>query len=88
MMGVLGLFIASIVNMFMASSMLHWLVSVLGVAIFTGLTAFEVQNIKQTYSENWGVEANNKLAVIGALSLYINFINAFQFLLSLIGDRR
>ena len=87
-MGVIGLFIASVVNMFMASSMLHWIVSVLGVAIFTGLTAYEVQTIKQTYDEGWGTEANSKLAVIGALGLYLNFINAFQFLLSLIGDRR
>lgn len=88
LMGVLGLFIASVVNLFLQASMLHWIVSVLGVAIFTGLTAFDVQNIKQTYSEGWGREANDKLAVFGALSLYLNFINAFQFLLSLMGDRR
>ena len=88
LMGVLGLFIASLVNIFMASSMLHWVVSVAGVGIFTGLTAYDTQNIKQNYSAHWGEEANNKLAVIGALSLYMNFINAFQFLLSLMGDRR
>lgn len=88
MMGLLGLFIASIVNLFMASSMLHWMVSIVGVAIFTGLTAYDVQNIKHTYSASWGDEANNKLAVMGALGLYLNFINAFQFLLSLIGERR
>lgn len=88
MMGVLGLFIASLVNLFMASSMLQWMVSVAGVVIFTGLTAYDVQNIKYNYSSNWGNEANNKLAVMGALQLYLNFINAFQFLLSLIGDRR
>lgn len=87
-MGMIGLMIASIVNIFMASSMLHWIVSILGVGIFTGLTAFEVQNIKQTYAESWGEESNQKLAVVGALGLYLNFINAFQFLLSLIGDRR
>lgn len=88
MMGVLGVFIASIVNLFMQSSGLQWIVSIAGVAIFTGLTAYDVQNIKQNYSAHYGDESNNKLAVIGALSLYMNFINAFQFLLSLMGDRR
>lgn len=88
MMGVLGLFIASIVNLFMQSDMMQWIVSVAGVAIFTGLTAYDVQNIKHNYDESWGHEANQKLAVMGALGLYMNFINAFQFLLSLIGDRR
>ncbi len=88
MMGVLGLFIAMIVNLFMGSSMLQWIVSVAGVVIFTGLTAYDVQNIKRDYNAGWGQETNNKLAVMGALQLYLNFINAFQFLLSLIGDRR
>lgn len=88
MMGVLGLFIASLVNLFMGSDMLQWVVSVAGVAIFTGLTAYDTQNIKHNYSASWGTEANNKLAVMGALQLYLNFINAFQFLLSLMGDRR
>lgn len=87
-MGVMGLFIAMIVNLFLGSSMLQWIVSVVGVVIFTGLAAYDVQNIKQTYSAGWGQETNNKLAVMGALRLYINFINAFQFLLSLTGDRR
>lgn len=88
LMGVMGLFIASIVNLFMQSSGLQWIVSIIGVGVFTGLTAYDVQNIKRNYSEGWGSEANNKLAVIGALGLYMNFINAFQFLLSLMGDRR
>ncbi|MFA6279963.1 MAG: Bax inhibitor-1/YccA family protein [Bdellovibrionales bacterium] len=88
MMGVMGLFIAMLVNLFIGSSMMQWIVSVAGVVIFTGLTAYDTQRIKQTYNASWGDEANNKLAVIGALSLYINFINAFQFLLSLTGDRR
>ncbi len=87
-MGVVGLLIASLVNLFMGSAMLQWIVSVLGVAIFTGLTAYDVQNIKQMYAEGWGTEANNKMAVLGSLRLYLNFINAFQFLLSLMGDRR
>ncbi|NTU77406.1 MAG: Bax inhibitor-1/YccA family protein [Alphaproteobacteria bacterium] len=88
MMGVVGLMIASLVNLFVASSMLQWIVSVVGVLIFTGLTAYDVQNIKQTYDEGWGREANNKLAVFGALRLYLDFINAFQFILSLTGGRR
>jgi len=88
MMGVMGLFIAIAVNLFLASSMLQWIVSVLGVGIFTGLTAFDVQRIKQTYAESAGSEANDKLAVFGALSLYLNFINAFQFLLNLTGNSR
>jgi uncharacterized protein len=88
MMGVFGLFIAMLVNLFLQSSGLQWVTSILGVAIFTGLTAFDVQRIKQTYAESWGDEANNKLAVFGALQLYLNFINAFQFLLQLTGTVR
>ncbi len=88
MMGVMGLFIASLINMFIGASSLQWVVSVLGVGIFTGLTAYDVQRIKSLYVESWGADANTKLAVIGALGLYLNFINAFQFLLSLMGNRR
>jgi len=88
LMGLMGLLIASVVNMFMMSSGLQWVVSVMGVIIFTGLTAYDVQRIKQTYAAGWGTEANNKMAVISALGLYLNFINAFQFILSLTGDRR
>lgn len=88
MMGVLGLVIAGIVNIFMHSAMLQWVSSVLGVAIFTGLTAFDVQRIKQTFAESWGTEANEKMAVWGAMSLYMNFINAFQYLLQLTGTLR
>lgn len=88
MMGLFGLIIASVVNIFMASSMLQWMVSIAGVAIFTGLTAWDVQRIKQTYAESYGVEANDKMAVFSALTLYLNFINAFQFMLELVGNRR
>lgn len=87
-MGLLGLMIASVVNIFMLSSMLQWVISVAGVVIFTGLTAWDVQRIKQTYASGWGSEANDKLAIFGALSLYMSFINLFQFILSLTGDRR
>ncbi len=88
LMGLFGLMIASLVNLFLLSSGLQWIVSVAGVLIFTGLTAWDVQRIKQTYAAGWGDEANDKLAVFGALSLYLNFINLFQFILSLTGDRR
>jgi hypothetical protein len=88
MMGLLGLLIACVVNLFLVSSMLQWMVSVAGVVIFTGLTAYDVQRIKQTYAESWGPEANEKLAVFGALSLYLNFINLFQFILQLTGTIR
>ena len=88
MMGLFGLLIASFVNIFLLSSMMQWVTSVAGVLIFTGLTAYDVQRIKQTYSAGWGEEANDKLALFGALSLYLSFINLFQFILSLTGDRR
>jgi len=88
MMGVLGLFIASMVNLFLMSSQLQWIVSIIGVVVFTGLTAWDVQRIKQTYAEAYGIEANEKIAVYNALSLYLNFINAFQFMLQLTGVRR
>lgn len=88
LMGVVGLIIASVVNLFMMSSMMQWVISIAGVAIFTGLTAWDVQRIKQTYAESYGSEANEKMAVFSALSLYLNFINAFQFMLQLMGERR
>lgn len=88
LMGILGLMIAGVVNIFLASSGLQWISSILGVGIFTGLTAFDVQRIKQTYMSGWGQDTNDKLAIFGALSLYLNFINAFQFLLQLTGSRR
>lgn len=88
MMGVIGLMLAVVVNMFLLSSMLQWVSSIVGVAIFTGLAAWDTQRIKETYSAGWGSEANDKLAVFGALSLYMDFINAFQFLLQLTGQTR
>ena len=88
LMGMIGMMIAMVVNIFLHSSMLQWLVSVAGVIIFTGLTAYQVQGIKQSYSENSGTEVNDKLAVFGALSLYLSFINLFEFILSLTGTTR
>ena len=83
MMGLFGLLIASVVNIFLASSALQWAVSVAGVVIFTGLTAWDTQRIKAQYAEEFGTETNSKMAVLGALSLYLNFINMFQMILSL-----
>jgi hypothetical protein len=87
MMGVIGLVIAGLVNLFLQSSALQWAVSMASVVIFTGLTAWDTQRIKEQYAESYGIEANTKLAVMGALSLYLNFINLFQAILSLLGRR-
>jgi FtsH-binding integral membrane protein len=87
MMGLIGVVIASIVNIFLGSSALQFAISVIGVIVFTGLTAWDTQNIKEQYAENAGHEANQKLAVFGALSLYLNFVNIFQLLLSLTGQQ-
>jgi FtsH-binding integral membrane protein len=86
-MGLIGIVIASLVNLFIGSSALQFAISVIGVLVFTGLTAYDTQSIKEQYSEGFGQEANTKLAVFGALSLYLNFINLFQLLLSLTGQR-
>lgn len=86
-MGLIGIIIASLVNLFIGSSALQFAISIIGVLVFTGLTAYDTQTIKEQYAEGFGHEANNKLAVLGALSLYLNFINLFQLLLSLTGQR-
>ena len=87
-MGLIGIVIASLVNLFVGSSAIQFAVSVIGVIVFTGLAAYDTQMIKETYSENAGVESNGKLAVFGALSLYLSFINLFQMLLQLFGVAR
>lgn len=89
-MGMVGIFIAMLVNIFLGSSMVMFVISVLGVVIFTGLTAYDVQNLKNdylNYGEVYGFDSPDKSALYGALNLYLNFINIFQFLLSLLGDR-
>jgi len=88
MMGLIGLILASVVNLFLASPGIYWITSILGVGIFTGLTAWNTQRIKEMYNAGWGSEANDKLAVFGALQLYMDFINIFMSLLRLMGDRR
>lgn len=88
-MGLIGLIIASIVNIFMQSSAVYWALSYIGVAIFVGLTAFDVQKIKESYyAVRNSEEFAAKMAVSGALSLYLDFINLFLYLLRIMGDRR
>lgn len=87
-MGLIGLIIASVVNLFWASSMLQFMVSVGGVIIFTGLTAYDTQVIKEGYTEGSSAETAGKRAIFGALQLYLDFINIFLSLLRLMGDRR
>lgn len=86
-MGLIGVVIASIVNIFMESSALQFAVSVIGIIVFVGLTAYDTQNIKEQYAENYDQESQQKLAVFGALSLYLNFVNIFQLLLNFTGQR-
>jgi uncharacterized protein len=86
-MGLIGVFIAGLVNLFLKSSGLQFVLSVAGVIVFTGMTAFDVQRLKETYREGSGL-SNDKVAVMGALGLYLNFINLFQIVLSLMGGRR
>jgi FtsH-binding integral membrane protein len=87
MMGVIGVVIASLVNLFLGSSTLQLVISIIGVLVFTGLTAWDTQNIKAQYAHNLGHETETKMAVFGALSLYLNFVNIFQLLLNLTGER-
>ena len=86
-MGLIGLIIASIVNIFLASSMLDFAISAIGVLIFVGLTAYDTQKVKESYDEGLGSEVLHKSAVMGALSLYLDFINLFLMLLRLFGNR-
>jgi uncharacterized protein len=86
-MGLIGILIAMLANLFIQSTALQFAISVIGVLVFTGLTAYDTQNIKQQYAEGHGAEVQSKLAVFGALSLYLNFINIFQLLLGLTGER-
>jgi uncharacterized protein len=86
-MGLIGVVIASLVNLFLASSTLQFVVSIVGILVFVGLTAWDTQSIKEQYAENFDAESQQKLAVFGALSLYLNFINIFQLLLNFTGQR-
>ena len=86
-MGLIGVVIASVVNLFLGSTALQFAISVIGIAVFIGLTAWDTQTIKEQYAENFDAESQQKLAVFGAFSLYLNFINIFQLLLNFTGER-
>ena len=87
-MGLIGLLLASLVNIFLASSALQFAISCIGVLIFAGLTAYDTQKLKEMYVYgNFDGEAAAKVSIFGALTLYLDFINMFQFLLALVGNR-
>jgi uncharacterized protein len=88
MMGLIGIVIASLVNIFVGSSALQFAISVIGVLVFVGLTAYDTQRIKEMYLESDSAEIADKKAVMGALALYLDFINLFMMLLQLFGQRR
>ena len=87
-MGLVGVIIASLVNHFLRSTELDWLISIVGVGVFAGLAAHDTQRIKAMYSNNDDVISAGRKAVIGALSLYLNFINLFMMMLRRAGGRR
>ncbi|MFP3545186.1 Bax inhibitor-1/YccA family protein [Rhizobium sp. SIMBA_035] len=87
-MGLFGLIIASVVNIFLGSSALQFAISVIGVLIFAGLTAYDTQRIKEMYYEADGAEVMGRKAIMGALTLYLDFINLFMFLLQFMGNRK
>jgi len=89
MMGLFGIIIASIINWFLQSDSMSYIISFIGVLVFTGLTAYDVQKLKRIGSGvEFGIESTSKLVIMGALNLYLDFINLFLFLLRLFGDRK
>ena len=87
-MGLIGIILASLVNMFWPSGTMSFIISVAGVLIFTGLIAYDTQKIKEQYSDAYGTDVMEKVAIFGALSLYLDFVNLFQFLMSFLGQER
>ena len=87
-MGLIGLILASLVNMIWPSGTTSFIISVAGVLIFSGLIAYDTQKIKEQYAEAWGTVMAEKVAIFGALRLYLNFVNLFQFLMMFMGQRR
>jgi len=87
MMGLIGIIIASLANLFFQSSALQFAISIIGVLIFTGLTAYDTQRIKEEYAAHLDHESLGKMALMGALSLYLDFVNLFTFLLHFLGQR-
>ncbi len=87
-MGLIGLILASLVSIFFPSTMMSFVISVAGVLIFSGLIAYDTQKIKEQYADAWGKEVAEKVAIFGALNLYLDFVNLFQFLMSFMGQSR
>ena len=87
MMGLIGIVIAMVVNIFLASAMMDFVISVIGVVVFTGLTAYDTQKIKEMYTDADATDVAGKKAIMGALRLYLDFINLFLMLLRLFGNR-
>lgn len=88
-MALIGLIVASVVNIFLNSTTLHWIISYAGVLIFVGLTAYDTQRIKRmSQTTDYETEQGKKSAVMGALTLYLDFINMFLFLLRILGNRK
>jgi FtsH-binding integral membrane protein len=88
-MGLIGLILATVVNIFLQNSVLYWITTYAGVIIFTGLTAWDTQKIKNLSAEHdYGSEQGKKIAILGALTLYLDFINLFLMLLRLFGERK
>jgi FtsH-binding integral membrane protein len=87
-MGLIGLILAGLVNMIWPSGTMSFIISAAGVLIFSGLIAYDTQKIKEQYAEAWGSEAAEKVAIFGALSLYLDFVNLFQFLMAFLGQER
>jgi len=88
MMGLIGIILAMLVNLFLHSSALQFAISVIGVIVFVGLTAWDTQRIKEMYAAGDGAEIGTKKAILGAFQLYLDFINLFIMLLQLMGNRR
>jgi hypothetical protein len=86
-MGVIGIVLASLVNIFIGSSALQFAISVIGVLLFTGLTAYDTQRLKELYADSYDRDSLSRIAIMGALQLYLDFINLFTFLLQLLGQR-
>ena len=86
-MGLVGLIIASVVNIFLQSSAMQFAISAIGVLVFAGLTAYDTQQIKSMYYEGDGSEVAGRKAIMGALRLYLDFLNLFLFLLQFLGNR-
>ena len=86
-MGVIGLIVAMVLNIFLNSEALSFIISVIGVLLFAGLTAYDTQKIKSMYAHVAGTDMMGKVVIMGALTLYLDFINMFQFLLSFLGNR-